>query len=243
MEHINKNYLNKEISRVTEIINEKWEEYLEFYTERNNLVKSYVYGPAVATHRGYYNPSPVVHHAIRGCNKGPKPKPAIGDINGEDIMVYGLDVQLRPIYIQTWSPPNRPYQDFEIIQYFKDKVIGITFDEFEPIGIHETQFEDSRITSILTCYYNHKNKPSLENCQEIIIELFDNDRPNHFQWKWVQYNPNLSEKVSILLDRLCEHHGEEYQPIKEMLYEFDTDQLGKVSRMYFDRKLVKDIKK
>lgn len=242
MEQIDKFFLEQEISRVTSLINEKWEEYLEVYSQRNELVNSYVYGPSVSAHRGYYNPSPVAHLAIHGSKKGPKPNPDISSIKGRDITVYGLDVLLRPIYLQTWFNPTRAYSKFEIVQYYKDKVIGISFDEFEPIGIHETQFEEGRVKSILTCYYNYRNIPSLENCREIILELFNYDRPNHFQWRWVLYSPNLNEDFSDLLEELCKHHGEEYQPIKETMYEFDTDESGKVSRMFLDGIIVDEFK-
>jgi len=234
MVQIDKAYLEQEISRVTTILEEKWEEYLEFYTQRNVLVKSYVYGPSVSIHRGYYNPSIAVQYAIGGSKKGPKPKQLINSSMDQDIMVYGLDELLRPIYIQTWFSPNQAYSSFEIVQYIQNKIIGIIFYEFEPIGIHETQYENNKVKSIIECYYKRGIKPSKESCSDINIEVFDYNRSNHFQWKWILYHPNPSEYSNLINKISCSFSGDEYQDIHEMLYEFDTDGKDKVIRMYFD---------
>jgi len=235
METANQEYINSEISRVSTLVCELSEEYFNLYTHINEHVKIYVYGPSVAAQRGYYSPSPVHHLAIGGSQKGPKPKADMSGIKSGEIFVYGLDEKDRPIYIYTMLSPGRMASEYEIVSYSTDRVLGITFDEFGPSGIHETQFSNNRVKSITTCYYNYRKPPTLENCREMIMEQFDYDKTNHFFWRLLNYNqPIKLADIPEALQSMFKGLSLQLNPIRDLTYEFETNEKGIVIKMYGD---------
>ena len=234
MDKVNQEFLNGETSRISTLVCEFSDEFLEIYSHINDHVKSYVYGPSVTSFRGYYNPSPVAHLAIGGAQKGPKPKTDISKIKGGEIYIYGLDEKGRPIYIRTMISSDRMGKEFEIVSYSANRVLGITFDEYYPIYVHETQFQSNKVVSIVTCQFDHGKPSTLENCRELKLEQFDYDKSNHFFWRFLNYDPHFISNFPEVLLNLYKESGYQPKPIWELTYEFETNEKGSVIKMYGD---------
>lgn len=230
MREITELELKNEIGRLFNLVEKHSYSFLEKYSNLDENVKSYVYAKSRPMHRGYYNPTIAAHVAIGGNQKGSKPKKEPPS-DGDEFVVYGLDEFDRPIYVQTMISQNRMAFEYEIVKYFDESIIGITFEKDKYKSIHESRFVNGKIESIITCSFGLMGNTDLHDCNRIEMEIYEYDRPNHFIWSFTWYNPNwrqfwTKEIASPLKLDLTK------PLIQNMQYEFDTDDNGKLLRMY-----------
>lgn len=239
MNKLTENELIIEIEKMYVLINKYSVQFLDKYSRLDENIKSYVYAKSRPIHRGYYNPTIAAHVAIGGNQKGPKPriKPP-SDV--DEYVVFGLDEFDRPIFVQTMFSNNRKANSFEIVSYFDDLIIGITFENNHYMSIHESKFDNGVIKKITSCSFGLIENTDLHDCHRIEIEVFEYDKPNHFIWSLTWYNPNWKKIITEQSAKLLKI-DKTLPLIQNMEYEFDVDNDGKLLRMYndYDVKLFK----
>ena len=66
--------------------------------------------------------------------------------------------------------------------------------------------------------------------------MYEFDKPDHFKWKWIDHNFGLH--LGALSEEMKKMFGNMNLPTsltREMNYNFDLDEKGKVVRMYNDK--------
>ena len=227
--------IENEVGRIYRLLNKLTDEYEEIYENIDKYVKSYVFGKSVSPHRGYYNPSTVAHIAIGGNQKGPRPKKDPPKSRDGTYIVYGLDDNDRPIYVYSMISNDRTAKNYEIISYFEDSIIGITFYDIDFVGIHETRYENDKVKSIISCSFGSIGDPELFNSCGVSMEMFEYHNPTHFTWRHIDYTSKLllQEAVKGLEDMFVGVDLTKGQ-IREIKNEFETNENGKLLRIYND---------